>query len=337
MNPRRRTLMTALAWSSLGVGPIGKAIGAGPDGAGSVIAWPARPVRLLAGGPGSVPDIRARWLAERLGTSLGQPVVVENMPAAGGSVAAQTVARAAPDGHTLLMLTQGQATINPHLYARLGYDPLKDLAPVSRFGVGPLLVLVPASSPWTSLRDLANAARQAPGSIQFGSPGIGTPPHLSAELLLHMLGIAGQHVPYNGNGPMLAALLGGGQVQWALEGLVASVPHVRAGRLRALAVTSARRNPAVQDVPTVAESGGPGYEYVGWTGLAAPVGTPEAIVRRLATEVRRVADSDEARDWFRNLGSEAGTTTPEEFAAAIRAEYEKWGGLIQARRIEVRS
>ncbi|MCK6376760.1 MAG: tripartite tricarboxylate transporter substrate binding protein [Zoogloea sp.] len=334
MDPKRRSLITTLAFAGVGLHPMAKAVAAGTDGSGAASAWPARPVRLLAGGAGTVPDIRARWLAERLGAALGQPVVVENIAAAGGSVAAQTVARAAPDGHTLLMLTQGQATINPHLYPKLGYDPLAELAPVTRFGVGPLLVLVPAASPWTSLRDLVDAARRSPGSIQYGSPGVGTPPHLSAELLLQSLGVTGQHIPYNGNGPMLAGLLGGGQVQWALEGLAASVPHVRAGRLRALAVTSARRNSAVPDVPTAAEAGAVGFEYLGWTGLAAPAGTAAPIVHRLAEEVHRIAESDEARRWFGNLGSEPGTLRPDEFASLIRAEHAKWGELIRSRRIE---
>lgn len=336
MNLNRRTLMSVIACTGLAMVSTAGAAATGPDTSGSSTAWPSKPVRILTGGAGSVPDIRARWLAERLSAMLGQPFIVENLAAAGGSVAAQTVARAAPDGHTLLMLTQGQATINPHLYAKLGYDPLTDLVPVSRFGIGPLLVLVPVGSPWQSLRDLVSAARQAPSPIQYGSPGIGTPPHLSAELLLQALGMAGQHIPYNGNGPMLAALLAGGQVQWALEGLVAGVPHVRAGRLRALAVTSARRNPAVPEVPTAAESGAPGFEYFGWTGLAAPTGTPDAVVRRLADVVRRIADSDEARRWFSSLGGEAGSISPDEFAAAIRSEHGKWAELIRARGIEVR-
>ncbi|HOB92474.1 MAG TPA: tripartite tricarboxylate transporter substrate binding protein [Aquabacterium sp.] len=332
MTTRRRTLLLALAGACPGLGSLAPARAATDPGTAT---WPGRPLRLLAGGAGSVPDLRARWLAERLGPALGQTVVVENLPAAGGSVAAQQVARAAPDGHTLLMLTQGQATINPHLYPKLGYDPLKDLRPITRFGIGPLLVLVPNSSPWQSLGDLAGAVRARPGEVQFGSPGVGTPPHLSAELLLQALGATGQHIPYNGNGPLLAALLAGGQVQWGLEGLVAAVPHVRAGRLRALAVTSAQRNAALPEVPTVAEAGAPGFDYLGWTGLAAPAGTPEAIVQRLATDVRRIADSDEARRWFTGLGGEPGWLTPEAFAEAIRSEHGKWGALIRARGIQV--
>lgn len=327
----------AMGCTGLAIGPMTRVMAADAEPAASTTApWPARPIRLMTGGAGSVPDLRARWLGERLGPVLGQPIVVENLAAAGGSVAAQQVARAAPDGHTLLMLTQGQATINPHLYARPGYDPLKDLLPVARFGIGPLLVLVPAASPWMSLQDLASAAREHPGMIQFGSPGIGTPPHLSAELLLQSLGVTGQHIPYNGNGPMLAALLAGGQVQWGLEGLVASVPHVRAGRLRALAVTSMRRNTAVPEVPTAAEAGAPGFEFHGWTGLAAPAGTPDGIIRRLSEEVRRIADTDEARRWFHDLGGEPGSLAPSEFAAAIRAEHAKWGELIRARGIASR-
>lgn len=331
MHQQRRSLCLALAAGWTGLSQGAAALAAAEQ---APQAWPGRPIRLLAGGAGSPPDLRARWLAERLGPALGQPVVVENLPAAGGSVAAQQVARAVPDGHTLLMLTQGQATINPHLVAAPGYDALKDLRPITRFGIGPLLVLVPAASRWTTLADLASAARAQPGQAQFGSPGVGTPPHLSAELLLQSLGATGQHIPYNGNGPLMAALLAGGQVQWALEGLVAALPHVRAGRLRALAITSAQRNPAAPDLPTVAEAGAPGFEYVGWTGLAAPAGTPDAIVQRLAAEVRRVADSDETRRWITGLGGEPGWLAPEAFGDLIRTEHARWGALIRARGIQ---
>lgn len=332
MQTRRRELLMALLGTCPGLLAV-SAAGATSDP--QVAPWPSRPVRIITGGAGSVPDLRARWLAERLSPVLGQPVVVENLPAAGGSVAAQRVTQAAPDGHTLLMLTQGQATINPHLYAKLGYDPLKELRPITRFGIGPLLVLVPATSKWMTLADLAHDARAQPGNIQFGSPGVGTPPHLSGELLLQALGATGQHIPYNGNGPLLTALLSGGQVQWALEGLVAAVPHVRAGRLRALAVTSAQRNQAVPEVPTAPEAGAKGFEYFGWTGLAAPAGTPDAVIQRLATDVRRVAEGDDSRRWFSGLGSEPGWLAPDAFAELIQTEHRKWGALIRARGIQV--
>jgi tripartite-type tricarboxylate transporter receptor subunit TctC len=291
-------------------------------------AWPSRPLRLIAGGAGSVSDIRARWLAERLGALLGQPVVVDNLPAAGGSVAAETVARAAPDGHTLLFTHQGISTINPHLYARQSVDMLADFAPVARFGIGMLLLVVPAASPLTSMQDLLSRARSQPGALNFASPGNGTPPHLSAELLKRQAAISATHVPYQGGGAMMTALLGG-QVDFAIEGLTTTLPQLKAGRLRALAISGSRRSPALPDVPTIAEAGVPGYDYIGWTGVAAPVATPKAVVERVNRAINQIAAGAEGRQWFETLGAEAGEQSPEEFGAFIRAEHARWGKLIR--------
>jgi tripartite-type tricarboxylate transporter receptor subunit TctC len=290
--------------------------------------WPSRPLRLIAGGAGSVSDIRARWLSERLGALLGQPVVVENMPAAGGSVAAETVARATPDGHTLLFTHQGISTINPHLYARQSVDMLADFAPVARFGIGMLLLVVPAASPLTSMQDLLARALARPGGLNFASPGNGTPPHLSAELLKRLAGINATHVPYQGGGAMLTALLGG-QVDFAIEGLTTTLPQLKAGRLRALAISGARRSPALPDVPTFAEAGVPGYDYIGWTGVAAPAATPKAVVERLNRTINGIAAGAEGRQWFETFAAAAGEQSPDEFGAFIRAEHTRWGKLIR--------
>lgn len=290
--------------------------------------WPSRPIRLIAGGAGSVTDIRARWLAERLGPALGQPVVVENNAAAGGSLAAEQVARASPDGHTLLLTHQGIAAINPHLYAKLGYDSPADFVPVARFGIGQLALVVPVSSPITSVADLLARARATPGSLNYGSNGNGTPPHLAAEQLKRMAGIEAVHVPYKGGGALLTALLGS-QVDWAIEGLTPLLPHVKAGTLRALAVSGARRVPAWPDVPTLAEAGVTGYEYIGWTGIAAPAATPQPIVERLGSEINRIATSDEGRRFFALAGADAGELSPVEFAAFVRAEHTRFGRLIR--------
>jgi tripartite-type tricarboxylate transporter receptor subunit TctC len=291
-------------------------------------AWPARPLRLVAGGPAGIADIRGRWLAERLGAALGQPVVVENNGAAGGNVGAEQVARAAPDGYTLLVLHQGIAAINPHLYAQIGFDPLRDFAPVTRFGHGSLLLTVHPSLPVTSVRELIALARQKPGALNFGSPGNGTPPHLAAEMFRRAAGIETTHIPFKGGGAMMTALLAG-QVQWCMEGLTAQLPHVRAGSLRALAVTGARRVPTLPDLPTIAEAGVPGYEYAGWTGLAAPAATPRAVVDRLQAEVARIAATDEARQWFAATGADAGVLSPDAFNAFIREEHTRLGRLIR--------
>lgn len=294
--------------------------------------WPSHPIRLVAGGAGSVTDIRARWLAERLGVALGQPVIVENMPAAGGIVAAEAVARAAPDGHTLLFTHQGISTINPHLYPQRGIDMLADFAPVARFGIGMLLLVVPAGSSLRSVQDLLASARAKPGTLNFASPGNGTPPHLSAELLKRMADIDVVHVPYQGGGAMLAALMGG-QVDFAIEGLTTTLPHVKSGRVRALALSGTRRSALLPDVPTLADAGVPGYDYIGWTGIVAPAATPRPVVDRLNLEINRIASSHEGRQWFEASGSEAGEQSPREFDAFIRAEHARWGKLVREARL----
>ena len=291
-------------------------------------AWPTKPVRLVAGGAASVADIRARWLADRLAAALGQPVVVENNGAAGGNVGAEQVARSAPDGHTLLLVHQGTAAINPHLYAQIGYNPLTDFAPITRFGYGSLLLSVHPSVPATSVRELIALAKAKPGSLNYGSPGNGTPPHLAAELFKRAAGIEATHVPFKGGGAMMQALLGA-HVSYSLEGLTAQLPHVRAGTLRALAVTGAQRTASLPDIPTIAEAGVPGYQFAGWTGLAAPAATPRAVIERLHGEIAKIAASEEAKQWFATSGSEAGILSPQEFADFIRTEHAQLGKLIR--------
>lgn len=290
--------------------------------------FPWKPLRLVAGGPGSVTDIRARWLAERLGPALGQPLVVENNAAAGGGLAAQQVARAAPDGHTLLLTHQGIAAINPHLYAKVGYDALADFVPVARFGIGQQVLVVPASSPVASVADLLARARAKPGALNYGSNGNGTPPHLAAEQLKRMAGIDATHVPYKGGGALLAALLAA-QVDFAVEGMTPLVPHVKSGALRALAVTGSRRVAAWPEVPTLAEAGVSGYEYIGWTGIAAPAGTPAAVVERLNREINRIATSEDGQRFFAQAGADAGELSPSDFEAFIRTEHARFGRLIR--------
>jgi tripartite-type tricarboxylate transporter receptor subunit TctC len=291
-------------------------------------AWPNKPLRLIAGGPGSVADIRARWLAERLGAALGQPVVVENNGAAGGNLGAEQAARAAPDGHTLLLIHQGTAAINPHLYAQVNYNPLTDFAPITRFGNGSLLLSVHPGVPANNVRELIALAKSKPGGLNFGSPGNGTPPHLAGELFMRTAGITAMHVPFKGGGAMMQALLGG-HVACSFEGLTAQLPHVRAGSLRAIAVTGAQRSASLPDVPTIAEAGLPGYEFSGWTGLAAPAATPRPIIERLHAEITKIAAGDETRQWFERIGSEAGILSPQAFADFIRLEHTRLGKLIR--------
>jgi tripartite-type tricarboxylate transporter receptor subunit TctC len=291
-------------------------------------AWPDRPLRIVAGGAGGIPDIRARWLAERLAAAFGQPVVVENNAAAGGNLGAEQVARSAPDGYTLLLIHQGTAAVNPHLYAHAGYNPLTDFAPITRFGAGSLLLSVHPSVPATSVRELIALAKAKPGALNYGSPGNGTPPHLAAELFKRSAGFEATHVPFKGSGGMMQAMLGG-HVQYCLEGLTAQLPHVRAGSLRAIAVTGAKRSASLPDVPTIAEAGVAGYEYSGWTGIAAPAATPRPIVARLQSEIAKIALTDEARAWFAQSGAEPGVQSPQEFAEFIQLEHARLGKLIR--------
>jgi tripartite-type tricarboxylate transporter receptor subunit TctC len=290
--------------------------------------WPSRPLRIVAGGAGGISDIRARWLADRLAAALGQPVVVENNGAAGGNVGAEAVARSAPDGYTLLLIHQGTAAVNPHLFAHTGYDALADFAPITRFGYGSLLLSVHPSVQAGSVRELVALGKAKAGALNYGSPGNGTPPHLAGELFMRTAGITATHVPFKGGGAMMQALLGG-HVACSFEGLTAQLPHVRAGTLRAIAVTGAKRSPSLPDIPTIAEAGVPGYEYVGWTGLAAPAATPRPIVERLHAEIARIAAGDEARQWFERSGSEAGIQSPQEFADFIRLEHTRLGKLVR--------
>jgi tripartite-type tricarboxylate transporter receptor subunit TctC len=290
--------------------------------------WPGKPIRLVAGGAGSVTDIRGRWLAQRLAQALGQAVVVENVPAAGGNVAAADTARGAADGHTVLIYHQGIAAINPHLYDKPGFDPLRDFAGITRLGHGPLMLTVPSSSPVKNVAELIALAKDKPGTLNFGSPGIGTPPHMASELFVRMAGIQATHVPYKGGGALMTAMLAG-QLSWSMDGSTAQLPHVRSGALRALAVTGQRRLATAPDIQTIAESGLPGFDYEGWAGLAVAAGTPRAIVERLHAEVARILTTAEAREWFAAAGAEPGVLTPSEMDEFVKREYARFGRLIQ--------
>ena len=298
-------------------------------------AWPAKPVRIIVpAGAGGVPDIRARWLADRLMTALGQSVFVENKPGAGGNIGTEMGARSAPDGYTLTIVHQGTMAINPHLYSRLGYDPLADFTPITHLGIGPLLLTVNPDVPASTVAELVQLAKAKPGQLNFGSPGIGTPPHLAGELFKRVAGIDVVHVPYNGGGQSATALISG-QVSFMIEGLSVVLPLVKAGRLRPLAVTGPRRVALLPDVPTMAEAGLPACEFVGWVGISAPAATPKPIIDRLYREISKVLATTEARDWFGAVGAEPLADTPEAFAAAIRAEHAKWGKVIREAGIRI--
>ena len=297
--------------------------------------WPAKPVRILVpGGVGGVTDIRARWLAERLAPLLGQNVVVENKPGAGGNVGMEAGARSAPDGYTLIIIHQGVMTVNPHLYSRPGYDPLADFAPITYLGVGPLLLAVHPDVRANTVAELVQLAKTKPGKLNFGSPGVGTPPHMAGELFKRTAGIDTVHVPYKGGGQAVSDLIAG-HISYSIEGLTAQLPQVKAGRLRALAVTGPQRVASLPDVPTMAEAGLAGAEFQGWVGIAVPAATPKIIVARLYRDISTILATPEARAWFGEVGADARTDPPDVFAATIRAEHAKWNKIIRDAGIKI--
>ena len=297
--------------------------------------WPAKPVRILVpGGTGGVTDIRARWLAERLALRLGQSVIVENKPGAGGNLGMEMGARSAPDGYTLIIIHQGVMTVNPHLYSRLGYDPLADFAPITQLGVGPLLLAVHPDMRANTVAELVQLAKAKPGQLNFGSPGIGTPPHLAGELFKRTAGIDTVHVPYKGGGQAVSDLIAG-HISYSIEGLTVQLPQVKAGRLRALAVTGPQRVASLPDVPTMAEAGLAGAEFQGWVGIAVPAATPKIIVARLYRDISTILATPEARAWFGEVGADARTDPPDVFAATIRAEHAKWNKIIRDAGIKI--
>lgn len=292
-------------------------------------AWPSKPIRIIApGDPGGVLDIRARWLAERLTPLLGQSVVVEPKPGAGGSIATAEGARSAPDGYTLTIIHLGTMAVNPHLYARLGYDPLADFAPITTLTTGPLLLSVNPGVPANTVAELVRLAKAKPGQLNYGSAGIGTPSHLAGEMFKRAAGIDVVHVPYKGGALAVAAVIAG-QITFIVESPSVQLQHVKSGRLRALAVTGPPRMASLPDVPTAGEAGVPGFEFYGWTGIAAPAGTPKPIIDRLYLEIGKIMATAEARDWLELIASYPRTDTPEVFAAGIRADHAKWGKVIR--------
>jgi tripartite-type tricarboxylate transporter receptor subunit TctC len=292
-------------------------------------SWPAHPLRLIAGGAGGVTDVRARWLAERLAPALGRAVVVENKAGAGGNIGMELVARAAPDGYTLAIIHQGTMTINPHLYARTGYNALTDFTPLTRIGgLGPLVLAVHPDSPARSVADLIRLAKDKSKPLSYGSPGIGTPPHMAGELFKRLASIDAAHIPYKGGGQAASDLMAG-HLSYTFEGTSVQLPLAKAGRIRALAVTGRERVPTLPDVPTMAEAGVPGYEFFGWVGIAVPAATPAPIVKRLYAEISKILAGAEAQAYFGEQGISAGGEAPDVFAADIRAEYAKWGELIR--------
>ena len=296
----------------------------------SAQTYPSKPIRFVVPfPPGGTTDILAREVGDRLSVSLGQAVVVDNRPGAAGNIGADLVAKSAADGYTLLMATVGTHAINASLYSKIPYNHLKDFAPVVLVAGVPNVLVVTPSLPVNSVADLIKLAKEKPGQINFASSGSGTSIHLSGELFKTMAGVDMTHIPYKGSAPALVDLIGG-QVQVMFDNLPSSLPQIKAGKLRAIAVTSAQRAAALPDVPTIAESGLPGFEASAWFGIVVPAGTPPAVVSRINADVNQWLRTPEAADKLRGQGAIAVGGTPEQFAAHIRAETEKWAKVVKA-------
>jgi tripartite-type tricarboxylate transporter receptor subunit TctC len=292
--------------------------------------YPAKPIRLVVPfAPGGSTDIFARMVADRLGASFGEPVLVENRAGASGNIGADAVAKSAPDGYTLLMATTGVMSINQALYKNLTYDAAKELEPVAFVASITNVLIVASDSALKSVADVLATARRAPGQLSFASSGAGSSTHMSAELFKSMAGVNLLHVPYKGSGPAMLDLISG-RVSLMFENMPGAVPHIKAGKVRALAQTGLKRTPPLLDVPTVAEAGVAGYESLSWSGIALPAGVPRDIVARLNREINTILAHPEMRQKLAEQGAEAIGGPPEAFAQHVQRERDKWSAVVKS-------
>ncbi len=297
--------------------------------------FPSRPVTMVVGfAPGGGTDIASRIIAKKLSENLGQSVVVENRPGAGGNIATELVARAAPDGHTILLGSVGSLSVAPHLVAKLPYDPLRDLAPITMAVVFPNVLVVHPSVGANTLAEFVRLAQAKPGSIHFGSSGIGGAGHLAGELFRMMAKVEIVHVPYKGGGPAVADLLGG-RIAAVFATPASAGPHIKSGKIRALAVTGAARSSWLPEIPTIAESGYPGYEATNWYAYVAPAATPKPILERWNHELVKVLTSAEIREQLLSHGLEPSPGTSEALARHIERELATWGRVVKQAGITV--
>ena len=297
--------------------------------------YPNKPIRLIVPfTPGGVTDTGARVVADKLGARLGQSVVVDNRPGASGNIGTQMVATAAPDGYTLLLGFDGTLVINPHVYAKVPFDTLKDFVPVSKIGDAVLIIVVHPSVPAKTLSELVAYSKTNPGGVSYGSAGTGSTPHLAGELLKARTGANFVHVPYKGGGQSMTDLVGG-SLPMLYTAVAGAYPFVQKGQIRPIAVSSAQRLASLPEVPTVAESGVPGFESSSWIGILAPAKTPQPIVERLQRELHAVVQSPEVRERLASLGISALGNTPAEFGLQIRADLAKYDQIVKAAKVRV--
>jgi tripartite-type tricarboxylate transporter receptor subunit TctC len=298
-------------------------------------AYPVKPIRLLIGfAPGGGTDVTARILTQRMSDKFGQPIVIDYRPGAGGTVGNAIAAKTTPDGYTWLMTAVGPHVIAPSLYRTLPYDPFRDFTAMAMVSVGPFLLLVHPSVEAKSLSELIAWLRKRPTPATYSSAGAGTPGHLASELLKSITKVDIVHIPYKGAAPALADLIGG-QVQMAFSDMTISAPHLNSGRLRALAITSGTRSPLAPNLPTVAESGLPGFEALVWYGLVGPKGIPNGVVRQVNAEIVRLLNLAEVKERYATLGSTPAPGTPEDFAKQIKADFDKWAKVINGAGIKL--
>jgi len=295
--------------------------------------YPGKPITLICPyAAGGNADQRSRQIGRFLSTALGQPVLVDNKPGAGGNIGTDAVAHAKPDGYIIGMGNFAPLAVNPTMFKKMNFDPAKDLAPVCLIEKGPLVLMVPASSPFKSVKDIIAAAKASPGKLSFASGGLGGSHHLSGEMFKSLAGLSITHIPYKGGAPATTDLMGG-QVDMMFEQMYSAAPSIRAGKLRALAITSKTRSPLFPDLPTMAEAGVPGFEVQNWQGLIAPAGTPPALIKLLNETVNKALADPTIKEQMLGQGNELGGGTPEQFAALIKSEADRWGKLVKSANI----
>ncbi|MBS0291049.1 MAG: tripartite tricarboxylate transporter substrate binding protein [Proteobacteria bacterium] len=291
--------------------------------------YPTKPVTIVVPfAPGGTTDILARIVGQGLTSELGQPVIVDNRAGAGGNIGASLAAKAPADGYTLFMGTVGTHAINQALYKKMPFDPVKDFAPISRVATVPNLLVANPKEPYKTVKELIAYAKQHPGKVTFGSPGSGSSPHVSGELFKSMTGTELLHVPYKGSAPAMTDLLGG-QISIMFDNMPSAIQHVRSGKLRPIAVTTAKRSPELPDVPTIAESGVPGYEAMSWFGMFAPSGTPKPVLDKLSAALIKVLNQPDVKKKIAEQGGDVVAETPAQFAAFIKSETAKWGKVVK--------
>jgi tripartite-type tricarboxylate transporter receptor subunit TctC len=315
MNMMRRAFLAVLLVGSAGIA--------------TAQSWPTKPIKwIVPFAAGGTTDILARTVAEKLSVSLGQPVIIENRPGAGGGLGAEVTAKSPPDGYTIMGGTISTHAINASLYNNLPYDPVKDFTAITLIARVPNMLVVNPDIPARSVAELITLMKANPGKYTFASSGNGTSQHLSGELFKSMAGVDMQHVPYKGSPPALQDVMGG-QVSMTFDNITTALPLARSGKLRALAVTTAKRSSVAPDVPTLAESGLPGYEIGSWQGVFAPAGVPPAIVKRLNTEIVKILNMPDVNEKLAALGAEVVANSSEDFTTLVKAEVVKWSDVVK--------